>query len=414
MMIALRTGISATTLSAVANATTTSITAGVSGGRGTYTYLWSQSGTSCTITSLTSASTTFTGSGVAGTTTVFCNIRDTITGNTLNTSSCIITWTAVPVNQNVVISGTVTFNGGPQAYTLTGTPASPVPTGTPSTFTNAGTYTYPSNITSITPGSGYTLGTVSGSFVINRATISGTPANTSVTFNGSQQSATVITGVTPVGATFTGSVTASGTNAGSYTSSITGSGNYQGTVNGGTLTINSASITAMSFTLNGVSFTTPQSRTAGTSYTIAVGSVTPSVATYSPTSTVVSAAGSYSLTSSGTGNYQGSFISPLLTLTDPPQPLSVGNMISGQGGLNNTGNASTSGTVSGGTAPYSISWARVSGVVCILIGSSGSPTSTATWRTNATSGTLSTVRMSVTDALGATASNTTTIGWSIA
>ena len=95
-MIALRTGISATTLSAVGNATTSSISASVSGGRGTYTYLWSQSGTSCTITSSTSAATTFTGSGVAGTTNVFCNIRDTITGNTLNTDTCVITWSAVP------------------------------------------------------------------------------------------------------------------------------------------------------------------------------------------------------------------------------------------------------------------------------------------------------------------------------
>jgi hypothetical protein len=86
----------------------------------------------------------------------------------------------------------------------------------------------------------------------------------------------------------------------------------------------------MSFTLNGAAFTSNQSRTAGTSYTIAVSSVTPSAATYSPPSTTVSAAGSYSLTSSGTGNYQGSFTSPVLTLTAPPQPLSVGNMVSGQ------------------------------------------------------------------------------------
>ena len=61
MLIALRTSISATTLSAVANATTSSITAGVSGGRGIYTYLWVSSGTGCTITSPTAATTTFTG-----------------------------------------------------------------------------------------------------------------------------------------------------------------------------------------------------------------------------------------------------------------------------------------------------------------------------------------------------------------
>jgi hypothetical protein len=171
MMIALRTSISSTTLSLAANTTTSSVTAGGGGGRGTYTYLWSQSGTTCTITSSTSAATTFTGSGVAGTTTVFCNIRDSRTGNTLNTPTCTITWTAVSVNQNVAISGTLTFNGAAQAFTLTGTPASPAPTGSPSSFTNVGTYTYPTNITSITPGAGYTLGTVSGSFTINRKAI---------------------------------------------------------------------------------------------------------------------------------------------------------------------------------------------------------------------------------------------------
>jgi hypothetical protein len=171
MMIALRTSISATTLSAAQNATTSSVTAGGGGGRGTYTYSWSQSGTTCTITSSTAASTTFTGSNVAGTTTVSCNVRDTVTGNTLKTPDCTVTWTAVAVNQNVVISGTLTFNGAAQAFTLTGTPASPAPTGTPTTFINSGTYTYPTNITSITPGAGYTLGTVSGSFTINRKAI---------------------------------------------------------------------------------------------------------------------------------------------------------------------------------------------------------------------------------------------------
>ena len=171
MFIALKTTISASTLSAAGNATTTSISAGVTGGRGTYTYLWSQSGTSCTITSPTSAVTTFTGSSVAGTTNVFCNISDSKTGNTLNTATCVITWTAVSVAQNVAISGTLTFNGGSQSYTLTGTPASPAPTGTPSTFINSGTYTYPTNITTITPGAGYTLGSVSGSFTINRKAI---------------------------------------------------------------------------------------------------------------------------------------------------------------------------------------------------------------------------------------------------
>jgi hypothetical protein len=94
MLISLKTGISATTLSAVANATTSSLTASVSGGRGTYTYSWISTGTGCTITNSTAAATTFTGSGVTGTTSVYCAITDTTTGNTLITPSCTITWTA--------------------------------------------------------------------------------------------------------------------------------------------------------------------------------------------------------------------------------------------------------------------------------------------------------------------------------
>jgi hypothetical protein len=158
-----------------------------------------------------------------------------------------------PPTQNVTISGNVTYNGSPQAYTLTGTPASPAPSGTPSTFTNADTYTS-ANI-SVTAGSGYTLGSVTGSFVINPITITG-----------------------------------------------------------------------MTFTLNGVSFTTAQSRTAGTNYTIAVSSTTPSGGTVSPTSTTVSSPGSYTLSSSGSGNYQGGpFTSPVLTLTSGVNFIKVRN-----------------------------------------------------------------------------------------
>jgi hypothetical protein len=201
------------------------------------------------------------------------------------------------------------------------------------------------------------LGSVTGSFTISPATISGTPTNATLTFNGSQQSAVVITNVSPAGATYSGSLTASGTNAGSYTSSITGTGNYTGTISGGTLTINRLSISSMSFTLNGVAFTTAQSRTAGTSYTIAVSSVNPAAATYSPSSLVVSTAGSYSLTSSGTGNYSGSFSSPVLTLTSP---LSVSLPSNQPGGGTNTQTMFT--TINGGVPPYAlVSWTKNSG-----------------------------------------------------
>jgi hypothetical protein len=167
----------------------------------------------------------------------------------------------------------------------------------------------------------------------------------------------VITNVSPAGATYSGSLTASGTNAGSYTSSITGTGNYTGSVSGGTFTINRLSISSMSFTLNGASFTTAQSRTAGTTYTIAVSSVNPSGASYSPTSLSASTAGSYSLTSSGTGNYQGSFTSPVLTITAP---------VVVSGSINETNRinyytAQLTATLTGATAT-TYTWSRISGL----------------------------------------------------
>ena len=117
MMIALRNSISSTTLSAEADGTTSSITATVSGGRGTYTYLWKKSGTACTITTPTAASTTFTGSSVLGTTTVYCETTDEITGNMLITPSCTITWSRMTIS-GTAVSFTVTANGSEQSRTV--------------------------------------------------------------------------------------------------------------------------------------------------------------------------------------------------------------------------------------------------------------------------------------------------------
>lgn len=62
------------------------------------------------------------------------------------------------------------------------------------------------------------------------------------------------------------------------------------------------------------SFSSAQTRNAGTNHSIEIGSVTPIGATYSPISLSRSIVGTSSLTSFGTGNYQGSFTSPVLTL----------------------------------------------------------------------------------------------------
>lgn len=410
MLISLKTGISPTTLSAVANATTSSVTASVSGGRGTYTYSWVLSGVSCTITSPTAATTTFTGSSVTGNTSVYCVIADTITGNTLITPTCTITWTAIPISQSVVISGgPVVYNGAARAYTLTGTPASPAPSGipNPSTFVDAGTYTYPTNITSITPGSGYTLGSVTGNFVISPATISGTPTNTTLTFNNSQQSAVVITNVSPAAATYTGSLTASGTNAGTYTSSITGNGNYTGSVSGGTLTISRLPITNMSFTLNGVAFTTAQSRTAGTLYTIAVSSVTPSGATYSPTSLTASTAGTYSLTSSGTLNYTGSRTSPVLTIN----PVVVSGSISETNRFT-AWSVQLTATLTGAT-PTGYAWSRIGGTWTGAVSFSPSGGNPVTASVSSTAGMRNSIVQCIISYSGGSITRSITIPWGL-
>jgi hypothetical protein len=170
VMSSLITDISTTSTTLVSSSTTAAITASATNTNGgTLTYSWQKAGTTCTTNTPAVASTTFTGSSTAGTTTVYCNINNSLTGVTASTPLCTITWTAIP-------------------------------------------------------------------------------------------------------------------------------------------------ITAMSFTLNGAAFTTAQSGTAGTSYTIAVSSTTPSTATNSPVILTVSTAGAYSLTSVGTGNYTGSFTSPTLTI----------------------------------------------------------------------------------------------------
>jgi hypothetical protein len=258
MISNIRTNISATTASGTTSGANqvlaSNILANPTLGSGNYTYQWSQSGTTITFTAATSNSTncTYGSLSVAGSTTIFCTVSDTWTGVKSVTENCVITWPVQTITQNIVISGSPTYNGSGQAYTLTAS-TGPAPTGSPASFTNAGTYTYPTNITSITPSAGYVIGTVTGSFTISKATISGTAANPSATYNAGSQSGTVITGVLPNVApniaTYSGSVTASGTDAGSYTSSITGTGNYQGTVNGGTFTINAATCTASDSTI---------------------------------------------------------------------------------------------------------------------------------------------------------------------
>jgi hypothetical protein len=192
--------------------------------------------------------------------------------------------------QNVVISGLATYTDNPNTPTLTGTPSTPAPT-TSNTFSNTGTYTS-SNMT-IVPGPGYTLGTVTGSYVINKATITGTVANPSLTYTGSSQSAEIFS---RINGAFTGSTSISGINVGSYTTTISGTENYTGSVTG-TLTITPATLTATT--------TTGSATYNGGSQSVTV--LSGINGTFNGSTSVSGInVGSYSTTITGTENYTGS------------------------------------------------------------------------------------------------------------
>jgi hypothetical protein len=127
-----------------------------------------------------------------------------------------------------------TYTGSAQSVTVVSVTPEAIYSTSTTSATNAGGVAS----TTITGTGIYTGSFTSPNLTIIAATITGTAASPSTTYNAGSQSGTVITGVSPVGASYSGSLTVSGTNAGSYTTSITGKPpNYTGTVNGGTFTI---------------------------------------------------------------------------------------------------------------------------------------------------------------------------------
>jgi hypothetical protein len=99
VMSSLRTGISTTAISASRNAITSSITAGASNTNGgTLSYLWKTTGNTPIINTPSSSSTTVTGSGIVGTTNLYCDITDSVTGVTTSSPQCTITWTSTAPN----------------------------------------------------------------------------------------------------------------------------------------------------------------------------------------------------------------------------------------------------------------------------------------------------------------------------
>jgi hypothetical protein len=153
--------------------------------------------------------------------------------------------------------------------------------------TAAGTYTD----SSVTGTTNYT-GTVTGTFVVNRASLVSV-GFASQTYTGGSLTP-VVNAVSPAAATYTTSAIAK-TNAGTYTDSgITGTTNYQGTVTG-SFTINPASMVSVAWntaTYNGASQTATVSSTSPASATGTVG-------------TAQTNAGTYSTSFTGSGNFTG-------------------------------------------------------------------------------------------------------------
>jgi hypothetical protein len=367
----IRTNISATTATGITSGSSqvlaSNILANPTLGSGNYTYQWSYTGTAITFTASQSNSTncTYGSLSVSGSTTIYCTVSDNWTGVKTVTANCVITWPvqSIPITAvtwSIGSNTNSTYSGSAQSVTV----VSVTPSGaTYSTSTTTATNVGQAASTTITGTGSYTGSFTSPSLTIVAATLTGTAQNVSLVYNGSQQSGTVIINVN---GTYTGSVDAVGTSVGSsYTSSISGTGNYTGTVNGGTLSITAITITAMSFTLNGAAFTSNQTVSAGTNYTIAVGSTTPSGATYAPLTQSGSTAGSYQLAPSGTGNYQGGpFDSPILTITGSVSP--TGSITVLQATVSNQ--QPLQANLSGASAT-GYSWSKVSGIIISLTNS---------------------------------------------
>jgi len=118
IMSSLQTTISATTLSAGSSATTSTISGlATNTGGGTLTYSWQQSGTTCTIAFPGGSSTYFQGLGTPGSTTVYCNITNSITGTTYSSPSCTITWSGTAPSAPTI----GTSSSGDKSFTISWT-----------------------------------------------------------------------------------------------------------------------------------------------------------------------------------------------------------------------------------------------------------------------------------------------------
>ncbi|MFD2603433.1 T9SS type A sorting domain-containing protein [Flavobacterium suzhouense] len=340
---------------------TGSATVAVTGGTGTYTYVWAPTGgTSATASGLTAGTYTVTvkDANLCQTTQTF-----TITQPTVLVASA-SSQTNVSCNGGSNGSATVTATGGTMPYTYSWVPAS----GSSATITGkpAGTY-----VATVTDANGCTS---MQSFTITQPTaLTATTTQTNVScFGANNGSATVIvsggTGTytyswntTPVQTT----ATATGLSAGNYTVTVTDANSCTMTRN---FTITGSSALTITPTQTNVSCNGGTNGTATVAVTGGTGTYTylwsPSGGT-AATATGL-APGNYSVTVTDGNGCTGS---QSFTITQPT--LLVLNGTSTNISCNGTSNGVATVTPTGGTAPYTYSWAPSGATTPSVTGLSG-------------------------------------------
>jgi hypothetical protein len=282
---------------------------------------------------------------------------------------------------------TVTYTGMPQQPTVTTSPAGLVTVdklynGSASTPTNVGSYSFSAGLTN----ANYYANTITGTFVINKATVTINVSNLNQTYTGSPLAVTATTtpNVSGISVTYNGSATVP-TNAGSYTVVVSLSNpNYQATTVTTTLVINKKTPT--------VSWSNPSAITYGTTLSATQLNATASVAgtfVYSPVSGTILNAGtnilSVNFTPTDATNYNSvNNTTASLTVNKATATISLSNLNQVYNGVGKSATATTS----------------PSGLTAITITYNGSTTLPVNAGTYTVSATLNNANYSATAATG--------------
>jgi large repetitive protein len=319
------------------------------GGAAPYTYLWSNGGTTSSISSLTAGNYTVSVNDSRGcTSTSTVSVTEPVSAVTVTTAS----QTNVPCNGE---TGSVTANaasGGTGPYSYSWAPSG----GTTLTATGLTAGTYTLNVTDSRGCTGTDI------VVITQPNSLSATANATanVSCNGNNNgsaSATVTGGTIPYTYTWTGgagsNATATGLTAGTYTVSIL---DNNGCTSSATVTITQP--TTLSATANTTANVTCNGNDNGSASSSVTGGTAPY--TYAWTGGAGSSSGATGLTA---GTYtlnvtdnNGCASSATAIITQPANALSVSTTINSNVTCNGISNGSASSDVSGGTSPYTYAW----------------------------------------------------------